>query len=83
MTILQALDSPTMYNRARENLDNVKWPDVTAGTRKNGKDHFPAHGVAQGYFQTGQFNVCRKKIHPFLVVKDPVVISMMISFSGM
>ena len=24
-----------MYNRARENLDNVKWPDVTAGTRKN------------------------------------------------
>jgi hypothetical protein len=39
VTILQALDSPTMYNRARENLDNVKWPDVTAGTRKNGNPY--------------------------------------------
>ena len=28
-----------MYNRARENLDNVKWPDVTAGTRKNGNPY--------------------------------------------
>ena len=40
LTILQAMDSPTMYDTARENLNKAKWPDVTIGTKdKNGNPY--------------------------------------------
>ena len=40
LTYLQALDSPTLYDTARENLNKAKWPDVTIGTKdKNGNPY--------------------------------------------
>lgn len=66
LTLLQSLDSPTLYEVPRSNFNKIKWPDVTVGVRDSSGN--PYCYLMEGFVRLATVSEVKNWIEP---MRDP------------